>query len=145
MKSIFIDANIFIDIFNLNRKNHTYSIEFYRYAIQNRYKLFTSCDLISTIYYIDSKNDKKQALLNIQNINQTLTIIEFSNKEIEETCNLMLKDKSYKDLEDTIQYIMAKKQKCDMIISNDINFASKDIKLLTSGEFCKQNIKTIGS
>lgn len=101
--------------------------------------------MISTIYYIDSKNDKKQALLNIQNINQTLTIIEFSNKEIEETCNLMLKDKSYKDLEDTIQYIMAKKQKCDMIISNDINFASKDIKLLTSGEFCKQNIKTIGS
>jgi len=68
-------------------------------------------------------------------INQTLIIIEFSNKEVEETCNLMLEDSDYKDLEDTIQYIMAKKYECDLIISNDKNFMSKDIKLMSSEEF----------
>lgn len=140
MKNIFIDANIFIDIFNLDRKNNKESSEFYKFVIQNKYKLFTSCDLITTIYYIDSKKNKKQALLNMQNINKTLKVIEFSNKEIEETCSLMLEDKSYKDLEDTIQYIMAKKEKCDLIISNDKNFVSKDIKLQSSEEFYKEYI-----
>lgn len=138
MKNIFIDANIFIDIFNLERETNKESSAFYKYVIQNRYKLFTSCDLITTIYYIDSKKNKEQALLNIQNINKTLKVIEFSNKEVKETCTLMLEDTDYKDLEDTIQYIMAKKHECNLIISNDKNFISKDIKLLSSKEFCKQ-------
>jgi len=94
--------------------------------------------LITTIYYIDSKEDTHQALLHIQDINTTLKVIEFSNKEITETCNLMLQDKDYQDLEDTIQYIMAKKEKCDLIISNDKNFISKDIRLMSSEEFCKE-------
>jgi|GEM_PF-188814 len=156
---IFIDANILLDIFNNERPFYGYSLAFYEYALKRQYPLFTSCDLITTIYYINSKKDKSQALLNIQDTNKTLKVIEFSNKEIEETCNLMLEDSKYlelnsdtlvskekvgyKDLEDTIQYIMAKKQQCDLIISNDKNFVSKDIKILSSEEFCKlHNIKS---
>ena len=134
---ILIDANILLDIFNNERPFYGYSLAFYEYALKRQYPLFTSCDLITTIYYINSKKDKSQALLNIQDTNKTLKVIEFSNKEIEETCNLMLEDSDYKDLEDTIQYIMAKKQQCDLIISNDKNFVSKDIKILSSEEFCK--------
>lgn len=93
------------------------------------------CDLITTIYYINSKIDKKQALFNIQAITKTLKIIEFSNKEVEETCELMIKDRDFVDLEDTIQYIMAKKYNCNLIISNDSNFTSKEIDILTSEEF----------
>ena len=95
----------------------------------------TSCDLITTVYYIDSKRDKNQALLNVQNLIKTLNVIDFSNKEIEEACKLMLKDKNYQDLEDTLQYILAKKQNCDLIISNDEKFVSNDIRLMTSKEF----------
>jgi len=135
---VFLDANIILDTFSDNRINHKYSKFLYEYLLINKFSLFTSCDLITTIYYIDSKFNKKQALLNIQAINKTLKVIEFSNKEIEECCSLMLEDDDYEDLEDTIQYIMAKKEKCDLIISNDKNFISKNIKLLTSEEFCKQ-------
>jgi len=53
----------------------------------------------------------------------------------------MINDNNYKDLEDTIQYIMAKKENCDLIISNDKNFISKDIKLLTSEEFYNQYVE----
>ena len=141
--NIFVDANIFIDIFDDSRKNYIHSLATYKYISKYNHRLFTSCDLITTIYYINSKKNKRQALLNIQMINQTLVIIEFSNKEVEETCALMLKDTDYKDLEDSIQYIMAKKQKCDLIISNDKNFISKDIKLLTSEEFSKEYIHDI--
>ncbi len=52
----------------------------------------------------------------------------------------MLEDDDYKDLEDTIQYIMAKKIKCDLIISNDKNFISKEIELITSKKFCEKYV-----
>ena len=134
---IFLDANIFIDSYDINRKFHKFSSNAYEYLLQKNYKIFTSCDLITTIYYINSKKSKYKALLNIQDINKTLKVIEFSNNVIEETCNLMIEDSEYKDLEDTIQYIMAKKYECDLIISNDKNFVSKGIELLSSKEFCK--------
>ena len=137
---VFVDANILLDIFNNQRSFHKMSVEVYDFLIHNA-QIFTSCDLVTTIYYINSKNDKKQALLNIQSINKTLKIIEFSNKEVESTYKLMLEDSDYKDLEDTLQYIMAKKQNCDLIISNDKNFVSKDIRLLTSEQFYKEYIQ----
>ncbi|MCK5294440.1 MAG: type II toxin-antitoxin system VapC family toxin [Arcobacteraceae bacterium] len=136
---IFLDANIILDTFSNKRINHKYSKLLYEYILRNKFLLFTSCDLITTIYYIDSKIDKTQALFNIQALSKTLKVIEFSNKEVNETCDLMMEDSEYKDLEDTIQYFMAKKYQCDLIISNDKNFTSKDIKLMTSEEFCKEN------
>ena len=137
---VFVDANILLDTANNQRPNYNFSMKVYDYLISNA-QIFTSCDLITTIYYINSKEDKQQALLNIQDISKTLKVIEFSNREVEETCQLMLEDSDYKDLEDTIQYIMAKKYECDLIISNDENFVSKDIKLLTSKEFCEEYVK----
>ena len=53
-----------------------------KYVIVNKFKLFTGCALIVAIYYINSKKDKQQVLLNIQDINKILKVIEFSNKEI---------------------------------------------------------------
>ena len=135
---VFIDANIILDTFSKDRRYHKYSLDTYAFLLQQQYQLFTSCDLITTIYYLDSKKDKKQALKNIQSINTTLKVIDFSNKEVEQTCSLMLQDSDYKDLEDTLQYIMAKKENCDMIISNDENFVSKNIEVLTSKEFYKR-------
>ncbi len=143
-KNIFIDANIILDFFDTTRLAHNYSKFFYKYVLDNDYNLFTSCDLITTIYYINAKKNKAQALLNIRDINKTLKVIEFSNKEVEQTCELMIEDSDYKDLEDTMQYILAKKFKCDMIITNDKNFTSKDIMMKSSEEFCNQmNIKEI--
>jgi len=80
---VFVDANVILDNYDEKRPYHRCSSMCYEYLILNA-KIFTSCDLITTIYYINSKEDKKQSLLNIQNINKTLKVIEFSNKEVEE-------------------------------------------------------------
>ena len=134
---VFIDTNIILDFFDAERISHKDSLEFFNFSLKNNFELFTSFDIITTLYYINSKKDKLQALKNIQNINKTLKVIEFSNQEVEQTCSLMLEDSNYKDLEDTIQYVLAKKLECDLIVSNDKNFIGKDIKLTTSKEFCK--------
>ncbi|BCD61522.1 hypothetical protein NitYY0826_C0377 [Nitratiruptor sp. YY08-26] len=137
---IFLDANIILDILDIKREFHEYSVKTYEYLILN-HQIFTSCDLITTIYYINAKIDKEKAILNIQKIIKTLTLIEFSNEDVEKACDLMLRNKDFKDLEDTLQYIMAKKQNCNMIISNDENFVSKDIEILNSKEFFNRFIK----
>ena len=134
-KRVFLDANIIIDSQDSSRKNYknsSYAIDF---LLSQRVKLYTSCDLVTTIYYILSKTSKDEALNTIEKLSSFCNIIEFSNIEVESTCKLMREDKNFKDLEDTMQYILAKKVDADLIISNDKNFVSKDIKLMNAKEF----------
>ncbi|QOY54053.1 type II toxin-antitoxin system VapC family toxin [Candidatus Sulfurimonas marisnigri] len=139
-KKVFIDANIFIDINDRNRKRYQESLDILKYLTQNGIGIYTSCDLITTIYYILAKEDKANALSGIERINKICKVIEFSNKEISLACQLMNKDKNYKDLEDTLQYILAKKSECELIISNDKNFYSSEVELLNTEEFCAKYI-----
>ena len=50
----------------------------------------------------------------------------------------MLEDSDYNDLEDTIQYILALKENCDLILTNDKNFISKEIPMMSSEEFLEK-------
>jgi len=132
---VFLDANILIDIAGVKRPMHQQSLALLRWLIQHKVTLFTSCDIITTIYYINAKEDREQALRNIMNINTLCSVIEFSNDEIDQTCQLMLQEPEYKDLEDTIQYVLALKEGCELIVSNDKAFFSKEIPVLSSTEF----------
>ncbi len=138
MKRVYLDANILLDFSNPERKYHPKAIHIITHCLKTNISLFTSCDIITTLYYIDSKKSKESALNNIHKINQFVKIIDFSNSEVAQTCNLMAKNSDFKDLEDTIQYILAKKASCDCIISNDKNFLSPDILLLNSEQFCER-------
>lgn len=139
-KKIFIDANIILDLFNTSRPSHQFSVTLYRYALSSDIQMGTSCDLITTIYYIDAKTDKVTALSHIEEINKTIHVIDFSNREIAQTCQLMRENPNYKDLEDTIQYILAKKEGCELIISNDKGFYSEDIPVISSKAFIESMV-----
>lgn len=138
MKRVYLDANILVDFSNPERKEHTKAIHIITHCLKTNSTLFTSCDIITTLYYINSKKNKESALSNIHKINQFVKIIDFSNTEVEQTCNLMARNSNFNDLEDTIQYVLAKKALCDCIISNDQHFYSPDISLLSSVEFCEK-------
>ncbi len=137
-KRVFLDANIILDIYDATRPFYKESSEAISILLQNGSELFTSCDIITTLYYLLAKKDKLEALDSILDINELCTIIEFGNKEIEQSCKLMKQNKIFIDLEDTIQYIMAKKASCDLILSNDKGFVSEDILLMSSKEFIKK-------
>jgi predicted nucleic acid-binding protein len=134
-KKVFLDANILIDLFDETRNRQEESIIILNYLISNSIKIYTSCDLITTVYYILSNKNKEDALSSIEYLNQLCSIIEFSNNELRQTCKLMRNDTTFKDLEDTIQYVLAKNTKCDLIISNDKKFSSPDIELLNTKQF----------
>ena len=137
LQRVFVDANVIIDIFG-NRPNSSYSVAVLNKLVSLGTELFTSCDLITTVYYVLSKADKERALAFIEDSAQVFTLIPFSNEEVIEAVTLMRKDKGFKDLEDTIQYVLAKKKDCDWILTNDKGFFSPDIKVLSAQEACKK-------
>ena len=65
-------------------------------------------------------------------------IIPFGEDELSDAIALMREDNDYKDFEDTIQYILALNNKCDVIITNDKKFTSKGVKCMSSEDFVKQ-------
>ena len=137
MIKIFFDANILIDISDESRPSYKESKALLDYLMENveAYVFYTSCDLMTTVYYILRKKlSKKETLFQIKLMNELIHVIEFGNKEIFEAIELMERNDKYKDLEDTIQYVMARKEKCDYIITNDADFASGDVPVLSSGE-----------
>lgn len=135
MQKIFLDTNIIADIFDETRPFHIESSMALNYCYSKGLELFTSCDIITTLYYIYSKKSKSLALQKIETINRVLSVIEFSNAEVEQTCVLMNQDNHFHDLEDTIQYVLAQKMKCDIIITNDKKFHSPEVALHTSKSF----------
>ena len=137
MTKIFLDANILIDISDDTRPCAPESGQLFAYLVQNRslYKLFTSCDLMTTVYYLLRKQlDKKTVLKKLKTMNSIITIVDFSNEEIDEAIYLMEKNDKFSDMEDTIQFIMARKVRCDYIVTNDKGFYSQDLPLLCSQE-----------
>lgn len=128
-KKVFIDANIFIDINDELRENYQQSLELLNFFLQKNVAVYTSCDLITTIYYILSKKGKLHALESIEKLNKICKVIELSNKDIEKTTQLMRENENFRDLEDTLQYVLAQKVECDLIVSNDKAFYSKEIVL----------------
>jgi predicted nucleic acid-binding protein len=141
MKKIFFDANILIDASDGTRPFHEAGKRLFDHLLANieQYSLYTSCDLVTTIYYILSKSlNTQEALNNIKLINNLIEIIEFGNDEISEAIELMERNDKYVDLEDTIQYVMARMSGCDYIITNNKNFASGDVPTLTSEEALKE-------
>jgi len=137
MTKLFIDANVLIDISVTGRPSSQDSLLFYQFLLENNsiFELFTSCDLLTTIYYVLRRQlNKEDALGKIKIINKIFSVVEFGNIEVDEAIELMERNEKYVDLEDTIQYVMARKEKCDYIITNDNSFASGDVPVLSSEE-----------
>ena len=140
MKKIFLDANILIDILDTQRASSKESATLFEFLVRRvkEFELHTSCDLLTTVYYFTVKPlGQEEALSKIKKLNRVVSVIEFGNKEVAEAIDLMERNKKYTDLEDTIQYVMARKEKCDYIITNDKHFASGDVPVLSSKEALK--------
>jgi predicted nucleic acid-binding protein len=127
VKKIFLDANVIIDFIDPSRARHEKTIQFFQDHIKDYF--YTSCDILTTIYYITLKN--KNPIDDIENLLNLVDVIPFSNEEALLAIELMKKDKKFKDFEDTMQYVLAKKVNTDIIVTNDKGFYSPDIQILS--------------
>ena len=106
-------------------------------------KLYTSCDIATNIYYITAKYTSKENALNaLEAVKKMADIIPFGEKELSQTIALMRKDADYKDFEDAIQYILARNTHCDVIITNDKHFVSKEVPCMKPEAFVQTFLQT---
>ena len=128
---IFIDTNIFLDLI-LKREYYKEALAIFN-AIEQ--KVFTGFIADITILNIDyiAKKQIKDIREFLQLINTTFYISGATNDIVKQALQI-----DNNDLEDNIQYLIAKEQNCKIIITNDKSFYTKDIKVLSSVEFQKR-------
>ncbi len=139
ISKVFLDANVLFDLCITDRPFHEDSVIAVEFLLVNGAELYTSSDFITTIYYVLSRliKDKYKVLDLIKNMVSYTTLVGFSNEEVKEATELMKRDKKFKDLEDTLVYVLVKKEKCDLILSNDKDFYSPGVRVTNSKEFCE--------
>lgn len=128
---LFIDTNIFLDLI-LKRENYKEALLIFNAIEKNIYEGFVLDITLLNIDYI-AKKQVKDVRTFLYLINNNFQIVGASNELFNEALNL-----KNSDLENNLQYICAKKMSCDLIISNDKDFYSKDIEVLSSLEFVKR-------
>lgn len=133
---IFIDTNIFLDLI-LKREEFEKALLLFN-AVEK--KLFDALILDITILNIDyiAKKQIKDVRDFLTLVNDNFQVVGSSNEQIAKA--LMVKND---DLEDNLQYTLAKENNCEVIVSNDKSFYSKGIELLSSKEFVEKYLKEL--
>ena len=125
---VFIDTNIFLDVI-LKRDGYSEALEILTDCYNQEYSGVVADITLLNIDYIASKQvtDTKEFL---EIITDTFEVVGADNKIFHFALNL-----DNKDLEDSVQYLLAKEFECDLIISNDKKFYHGDIKVVSAKEF----------
>ncbi len=125
---IFVDTNIFLDLI-LKRENFENALLIFN-AIEK--KLYSGVILDITLLNIDyiAKKQVRDIKGFLGLVNTVFEVTGGTNKMFNEALSI-----KNDDLEDSLQYISAKKLMCDVIVTNDKIFYSKEIVKFTSNEF----------
>jgi predicted nucleic acid-binding protein len=131
--NIYVDTNIVIDMCDNSRKFHENSFELITAYLQEEYELFINSDTLSNLFYILSNHsvlNKSEIVEKMRFINEIFTLVSIESDDIEMALDLC-KDESnkYKDYEDFMQYVCAKKVGADLIVTNDKGFVALDIEI----------------
>ncbi len=138
---IFVDANVINDIFDAQRRFHEASYQCLEYCLEQGLTLVTSCDIVTTVYYITAKSqDRAKALDALEQVNAIFEIVPFGNNQLADAIALMQKDTDYTDLEDTVQYVLATQAGCDTLLSNDSGFVAKALPVMSSTTFIASTV-----
>ena len=97
--------------------------------------------IVTTVYYITAKSqDRAKALNALEQVNAIFEIVPFGNNQLADAITLIQQDADYTDLEDTVQYVLAKQAGGDLILSNDTGFVAKDRTTMNSTVFITSRI-----
>ena len=125
---IFVDTNIFLDLL-LKREASDVALEIFNSISNGKFEAVILDITILNIDYVAKKQTKDiRNFLHL--INENFEIVGATNSQIKDALDL-----ENSDLEDNLQYISAIENNCDLIVSNDASFYSKDLEVLTSVDF----------
>jgi len=131
--NIYLDTNIFIDLMDSTRPFSKGSFSLVRHLTTEGKNLYINSDTVTNAFYILSKTKHYTPAELIQIMKKMISlfiVIAIENDEIMSALTLCEEvSTSFKDYEDALQYICAKKVGADIIVTNDKGFISPDIQV----------------
>ena|ERR1700761_4142978 len=133
-KKIFIDSDILLDLFLKREPFVKFSQILLQYSKNHKLKLYTSTLIIANIHYLIAKNFNKQIAK--EQLKTLLELIEPLSFEPVDINSALISE--YVDFEDAIQYFIARKNHCDLIISRNIKHYKKfDLPVSSAEQFLR--------
>jgi predicted nucleic acid-binding protein len=133
-KKIFVDSDTLLDVL-LNREPFLKSAQvLLELGFEKPKELCTSALIIANVHYMVTKAfSKTVAKEQLTILAQILTVLPFDEPDI-----ILALKSEHVDFEDTVQYHIAKKSECDLIISRNTKHYKKfDIPVLTAEQFLR--------
>ena len=126
---IFVDTNVIIGAYCGDGK-HQADEECLRYLFSlNGKRLFISALSVAQLVSLFQKKHSNEEIINIvRQLQHRFSVISFTNTDINDALV-----ETGADIEDNVQYVIAKKQKCRILVTNNI----KDYRLLMGVEAIK--------
>ena len=137
IKKIFFDANIILDMIDSDRGNVENVRKLVYNALVKELTLYTSCDILSNIYYVARKKlDKEILIKEMLNILEIFEIVAI-DKALAKRALLENQMNQTLDFEDLLQRQCAEATQCDFIVTNDKKFVKGEVKHLSLVEALK--------
>ena len=131
--NVLLDTNIIMDIFDEDRVTHDSSLTVIRELLGNGATLYVNSDTLTTSFYLLRSLKKatlEESLYALRETTKICELIPIEIKEVDGALSLCEDVESpYKDYEDALQYVCAKKVGADLIVTNDKRFISLDIEV----------------
>ena len=129
---ILVDTNLFLDVL-LEREESQYAQMVFKSIQEGLFEAYVADITLLNIDYIARKQqaDIKRFL---DYVLEHFIVLGADNSMFEDA--LKLKNR---DLEDNIQYLLAKRASCQMIITNDRSFIDLDIEVISSHLFVQHH------
>ena len=133
MKHVFIDINIFMDIFAERYPFFDNSFKIYLLGAKGKIKLYTSANTITTLHYLLKKSLSEEKIrMYLEEIVDNVFIIPIDNAMI----SISIKS-SHKDFEDAIQITAAQSiNSMNCIVTRDLkDYKNAEIVVYTPDQF----------
>ncbi len=135
--NIYVDTNIVVDMCDNTRACHESSFKcILNYSNQEECELFINSDTLTNLFYILSNHStlsEAQVLDKMNFVYDSFTLVSIESQDVKNALDLCANNSTnYKDYEDAMQYVCAKKVNADIIVTNDKKFVSKDIKVVNT-------------
>jgi len=137
ISKLFFDANIILDMIDTDRGNTEKARRLVRNALMKDMTLYTSCDILSNVYYVACKKVKKRIV--VEDMLRILEIFEIVaiDKSLARKALLENREDLFLDFEDLLQSQCAARSECDLIVTNDQKFVDREVKHLSLDEVLK--------
>jgi len=129
--NIYVDTNVFIDLMDSTRPFYKGSFSLIKNSIAEGKTLYINSDTITNAFYILNRTYATISLISLmQKMVALFVVVSIENEEAMMALSLCEDEVcDFKDYEDALQYVCAKKVEADLIVTNDKGFVALDIEI----------------